>query len=85
MMTREITTTTVKVAKIEVQDGVPVAVHLPDTELLGDVKMERAQRTLNKQYGESVTITELLVNKVKYEMPVEDFIANATIVVEESV
>ena len=82
-MTREVTKTTVKVAKIEVENGVPVAVELPSEVLIGNIRMERAQKVLDKKYGHSVTIIELLPETVTYEMAVEDFIAHATIKVDE--
>jgi hypothetical protein len=79
MMQREVTTTFVKVAMIEVVDGEPKMVTLPDEELVGNVSMEHAQRKLNKKYGQPVTILELQPDTKVYEMPLEEFIQQATI------
>lgn len=79
MMTKEVTTTTFKIAKIEIQDGEPVIVELPSETLLGNVSMEKAQREINKKYGYPVTILSLTANTLIYEMPVEEFIKIATL------
>lgn len=79
MMTKEVTTTTFKIAKIEIQDGEPVIVELPSETLLGNVSMEKAQREINKKYGYPVTILSLSANTLIYEMPVEEFIKIATL------
>ena len=79
MMQREVTTTFVKVAMIEIVDGEPKLVELPEEELVGNVSLEFAQRKLNKKYGQPVTIIELFADTKVYEMPLEDFIKHATI------
>lgn len=83
MMTREVTKTTVKVAKMEIQEGVPVAIALPDEVLLGNVRLERAQRVLDKKYGEPVTVLQVLPETQVYELEVEEFIKIARIKEEE--
>jgi hypothetical protein len=79
MMQREVTTTFVKVAMIEVVEGEPKMVTLPEEELVGNVSMEQAQKTLNKKFGQPVTILELFADTKMYEMPVDEFIQHATI------
>lgn len=82
MMQREVTSTLVRVAKIDVIDGEPKMVNLPDEILLGNVSMEHAQRLLNKKHGQPVTILELSPDTQKYQMPVEEFIKLAELVIE---
>lgn len=84
MMTKEVTKTTVKVAKMSVENGVPVAVALPDEIILGNVTTEKAQRILNKKYNEPVTVFEVIPTTNIYEMAVEEFIKHATIKEENS-
>jgi hypothetical protein len=83
MVTREITSTTIKVADMQIENGQPVAVALPDEILIGNVTLEKAQKELNKKYGRSVTVFGLTVNTHSYEMPVETFLENATIKTEQ--
>lgn len=79
MMTKEVTKTNVKVGKLEMVDGQPQAVALPDEIILGNVSLEKAQKQLNKKYGEPVTVFSVEPDTTIYEMAVEDFIAHATI------
>lgn len=80
MMTREVTKTTIKVAKMEIQEGRPVAIELPDEEVLGTIRIERAQRLMDKQYkGESVTVLQVIPETKTYEMEVAEFIKVATV------
>jgi hypothetical protein len=79
MMQREVTTTFVKVAMIEVVEGEPKMVTLPEEELVGNISMEQAQKTLNKKFGQPVTILELFADTKVYEMPVDEFIQHATV------
>lgn len=78
-MTREVTKTTIKVAKLEMVDGEVKTVVLPDETKIGNIKLERAQRMMNKQYGEPVTVLQVIPETVVYEMPIETFIEHATI------
>lgn len=79
MMTREVTKTTVKVGKLEMVDGQPQAVSLPEEVLLGNVSLEKAQKELNKKYGQPVTVFEVVPDTETYEMPVEEFISLAKV------
>jgi hypothetical protein len=83
MVTREITSTTIKVADMQIENGQPVAVALPDEVLIGNVTLEKAQKELNKKYGRTVTVFGLTVNTHSYEMPVETFLEFATIKTEQ--
>ena len=79
MMTREVTKTTIKVAKMEMQDGQPKAVALPDKVVIGNIRLERAQRMVQKDYDEPVTVLQVIPETTTYEMPVETFIEHATV------
>ena len=83
MMQREVTTTFVRLAMINVIDGEPKMTELPEEELVGNVSMEFAQRKLNKKYGQPVTIIELVADTKVYEMPLEDFIRLAKVKEEQ--
>lgn len=83
MMTREVTKTTIKVAKLEMVEGEIKTVVLPDEIMLGNIRLERAQREMNKKYGEPVTVLQVIPETTVYEMPVETFIEHATIKVDE--
>lgn len=78
-MTKEVTKTTVKVAKMEMVEGNPQAVTLPDEILLGNVSLEKAQKDVNKKYGHPVTVFGVEADTTIYEMPVEEFIKYASI------
>jgi hypothetical protein len=79
MITREITSTTVKVAEMILEDGQPVAVALPDVILVGNVTLEKAQKEVNKLHGRPVTVLTLSANTQSYELPVETFLQHATV------
>lgn len=79
MMSKEVTTTTVKLGKMVYQNGSAQAIMLPNETLLGNVSLANAQRQLNKKHGEPVTIFELQAETHIYELPVEQFIAIATV------
>jgi hypothetical protein len=82
-MAREVTHTTLKLAKMEVQEGSPVAVPLEDVTLIGNVNLEKAQRYALKEFGANTTVFEVLPETKKYEMSVEDFIKHAQVVEEQ--
>lgn len=78
MMQKEITKTNVKLAKMDLQDGQPVAIPLPDETLLGNVSLEKAQKEMSKKH-QGATVFSVEPDTVTYEMSVEDFIKHATI------
>ena len=78
-MTREVTKTTIKVAKLEMVDGEVKTIVLPDEIVIGNVRLERAQRMMNKKYGEPVTVLQVIPETIVYQMPVETFIEHATV------
>jgi hypothetical protein len=78
-MTKDVTSTTVKVAQMIVEKGVPVAKPLDDIILLGNVDLEKAQKYVVKNFGAGVTVFEVVADTVTYEMPVEEFIQIAKI------
>lgn len=79
LMTKEVTTTTLKLAKMQMVEGKPVATPLEDEVLLGNVKLEKAQSFATKKHGSGVTVFEVVANTNVYEMAVEDFIKYASI------
>jgi hypothetical protein len=78
-LTKEVTSTTLSIAKMELVEGQPQAVTLPEEVLIGNVSMEKAQKEMNKKYGQPITIFKLEANTQTYEMPVEEFIKVASI------
>lgn len=80
MMTKEVTKTTIKLAKMEKNEqGMPVAVPLEPIEVVGNVNLEKAQKLTQKHFDEPVTVFEVLPETIVYEMAVEEFIKVATI------
>ena len=82
-MTREITTTTIRAAKMEVIDGAPQAISIPDETVLGSMTLEKAQKHVTKNHGEGITVFDVQKDTKKYAMAVEDFIKYAEIVEDE--
>jgi hypothetical protein len=83
-MVKEVTHTTLKVARMEVENGSPKAVSLPDVTLIGNVNLEKAQRYALKELGKNVTVFEVIPETIKYEMSVEEFIKHAAIKEEQT-
>jgi hypothetical protein len=79
MLTKEVTTTKVKLAKMEMVDGMPQAKELPEETLLGSLSMEQAQKAMSKKHGQGATVFFVEPNTVVYEMPVEEFIEIAKV------
>lgn len=78
-MTREITQTKCKVAKMVIEKGAPKAVELPDEILLGNVNIQKAQKEIQKKYEEPVNVIEVHPDTKVYEMNVIDYMKHATI------
>jgi hypothetical protein len=74
LMTKEVTSTTVKVARIDVTSGKPVVVELEPVILLGNVDSEKAQKVVAKQHGNGVTVLGVESVTDVYEMEVSEFI-----------
>jgi hypothetical protein len=79
MMTKEVTMTTIKAAKIVVKNGEVQAINQEPVTLLGNVSMEKAQKRCNKFFGEPMTILEVIADTITYEAPVEEFLKIAKI------
>ena len=73
MMTKEVTTTTVKLGKIEMVEGTPNVVMLPEEKINGNITLEKAQKLMNKKHG-VVTVFEVVPETQVYEMDVMEFI-----------
>lgn len=78
MMTKEVTFTNCKVAKIEMKDGAPTITKLPDFRKLGNFTEEKALKVIQK-FEPTATVYDYNLETVTYEMPVEEFIKYATI------
>ena len=83
MLTKEVTSTTIKLAQLTMVEGKPEAVTLPDEIILGNVSLEKAQQFVNKKHGAGVTVFSVEADTKTYEMSVEDFIKVASLKVEE--
>jgi hypothetical protein len=81
-MTKEVTSTTVKLARMVMVEGAPNAETLPDEILIGNVTLENAQKAVTKKHGAGVTVFAVEPKTDVYEMPVEEFIKVATLRVE---
>ena len=81
-MTKEVTKTTIKLGKIEMVEGTPKAVNLPDEIVLGNCSPEKAQKLMNKKHG-VVTVFEVVPETQVYEMDVMEFIKIAKLKVKE--
>ena len=73
-MTKEVTSTTVKLAKIDMVEGQPQAIELEPMILLGNVNEERAQKLVAKKHGTGVTVLSVEADTKVYEMEVAEFI-----------
>ena len=78
MMTKEVTTTTVKIGKIEMINGTPNVVMLPEEKINGNAALEKAQKLMNKKHG-VVTVFEVVPETQVYEMEVMEFIKVASL------
>lgn len=75
MMSKEVTFTKIKITKIEVNEqGLPVAVVLPEETILGSVSFDKAQKMVNKKYADNITIYDMEEFSNTYVMEVEEFI-----------
>lgn len=83
-MTKEVTKTIVKVAKITTVDGLPKAETLADEILLGNVSSEKAQKLVQKKHSEPVTVLGVEADTTIYEMDVEEFIKLAKVKTPEN-
>ena len=81
-MSKEVTKTVIKVAIMEMVDGLPVAKPLDDVTVLGNVSLEKAQKEMNKKFDENVTVFNVQPETVTYELAVEDFINIASVRME---
>jgi hypothetical protein len=86
-MSKEVTKTTVKVARtIQGENGLPQVEQLEDVILLGNVDSEKAQKLVQKRFDFPVTVYAVQADTEIYEMDVEKFIELAELKVpEESV
>lgn len=81
-MTKEVTSTTVKVAKIDMVEGQPQAVELEPIILLGNVDAEKAQKLVSKSQGAGVTVLSVEADTKVYELEVTEFLKIARLKVD---
>lgn len=79
MMTKEVTSTIVKVARIDVTEGTPKLVELEPIIMLGNVDQEKAQKFVAKQVGLGVTVLSIEADTKIYELEVAEFLKIARI------
>jgi hypothetical protein len=79
MMSKEVTTTTIKLAQLTMVDGQPQAVTMPDEVVIGNVSLEKAQQIVNKKHGAGTTVFSIEADTKTYEMSVEEFIKVASL------
>jgi len=84
VMQKEVTQTTIKMARIEVIDGETQLVQLPEAIQLGNISKERAQKWATREQGQGVTVTHVEPNTLRYEMDVLEFIELARLVEPKS-
>lgn len=82
-MTKEVTKTTVELAKMEVENGEPIAIPLNPQTLIGNVSLEKAQKEMNKRFNGQVMVYTVTPETKKYQMEVERFIEVAEEIKEE--
>lgn len=82
-MTREITSTNVKLASIELVEGKAELIELPSEKILGNVDLEKAQKLANKKFDRKVTVLAVEPETTVYEMDVELFMELASVKEEE--
>lgn len=83
MMTKEVTSTIVKVAKIDMVEGQPQAVELEPIILLGNVDSEKAQKLVSKSHGAGVTVLGVEADTKVYELEVTEFLKIARLKTDE--
>lgn len=81
-MTKEVTFTKIKLAKMEMVDGQLSAVTLPDEVVIGNVSLESAQRQIRKSHGQGITVFAVEPETQMYKMLVEDFLKHAELVTD---
>ena len=77
LMTKEVTVSTIKMARMDIIEGKPVAIELEPVTVLGRITKDKAQREMNKKHQIPVTVYEVSTETDVYEMEVEDFIKQA--------
>lgn len=83
-MKKEVTKTTVTLARMSMKDGQPFAEPMEDEVLIGNVSAEKAQKEIKKKYNDDrVVVFTVQPQTEVYEMNVEDFIQVATIVEQD--
>lgn len=79
-VSKTINLTVVSYSIIEVNDGVPQFVPMPDLQLKGNVPEKRVRRILTSQMGNTqFVITKIAPGRYTYAMSLEDFLSRATV------
>lgn len=72
-ITRTITTTTVHVKLVSMQDGQVVTADMPDLEFAQKLTHEKAKKAASKAYGKGDYLVEMVTKEKIYAMDVEQF------------
>jgi hypothetical protein len=84
-MTKEVTSTIIKMAKMEVNEkGLPTAIEVPSVTILGDINKERAQKLVNKNHDELLTVYAVETKTEVYRMKVTKFMEIAELVTDDN-
>lgn len=84
MMTKAVTSTTIKSVEVRDINGELKMIPLTDVIVMGNVDKRRAQIMVNKMYSVPVTVTSVESETVVYEMEVTRFMELATIKEEKT-
>ena len=77
-MTKQVTRSIIKSAQMDIKDGTPVAIELDDEIVLGNYDQAKAQKYIDSKYDKA-TVLNVEVERLVYEMEVEEFIKYASI------
>ena len=84
MMTKAVTSTTIKSVEVRDINGELKMIPLTDVIVMGNVDKRKAQIMVNKMYSVPVTVTSVESETVVYEMEVTRFMELATIKEEKT-
>lgn len=79
VMTREVTQTKIKVAKLVVENGVPVVKDMDNVVVIGKRTKEWAERYVVREFGQGTVALDVETISNVYELPLEKFLEVATI------
>lgn len=79
-VSKEISETKIKLVENKVVDGQVVNEELPELTVMGKMNNAQAMRFVKKEFkGRSLLVLSVITESKNYEMPLETFLANASI------